>query len=237
MPKYYSLICEKYVFHVSVEQKGTLIKVGSNDWSCVALELDYGNQSIIVLDFFHHAQYAMNVELEKKEGTRIMLKASLTFARNLMKSETTWVEFQDESAFFYPKTRIQIPLADRDIFIYGKTWYQQHIGFRIKPVNKSKKIGLKYVLKVRDQKDFAEIYKLKGNDIYEEDIRPFMFDNKVPSMKGVVWIGKFSKDLVKIEVKKESKGVSAEVCARESGKMKGGGSLNIPRPRMLFEEM
>jgi len=225
MPKHYTLTCEKYVFRASVEHKGQLVTVGGDDLACVTLELDYYENSLILLDCFHDAQCAMNAELEKKYGTRLMLKAALTFARQLMKAETVSVQLQDESALFFDKKRINVPLADRDIFIYGKTWYQQHIGFPIRPHDKTTRSAYKGILailsKARKHTDFAAIYRQKGNDVYEQDIRPFMFDNKVQSMKGVVWTGKFSIDLVDIKAERTEERVQ---------RWRGG----MPRARMMM---
>lgn len=225
MPKYYKLFCGKYTFHVQVEQKNTLVKVGNEDLACVTLELelDHDDKSILLLDFFHDAQCAIDAELEKKEGTRMMLKASLTFARTLMSADKVPVQLQDESAFFYDKTRINIPLADRDLFIYRHTWYQQHIGFRLKPVDKFQRLALDRILNARELVDFKRLYRRKGNDVYEQDIRPFMLKHKLSSMKGVVWTGKFKSDLVDIKV----------VKTKQKGIM-GGGRVALPRPRMLM---
>jgi len=228
MPKYYKLSCDKYVFHVQVERKNTIVKVGNEDLACVTLELDHEDKSIILLDFFHHAQCAIDAELEKKEGTRMMLKASLTFARTLMSADRVSVQLQDESAFFYDKTRINVPLADRDLFIYGKTWYEQHIGFRIRPADKSQRSALERVLNARESIDFKRLYSRKGNDVYERDIRPFMIKHSLPSMKGVVWSGKFKDDLVDI------KAVKAVKAVKTKQKRTVGGGVALPRPRMLI---
>lgn len=119
-----------------------LIYIGGKSKKCCRFLVDRGQHSIVLEDFYYNENCRAFQGLTRGYGTKVLLYASLLFLRH-MYPECKTLTLQDES-----KREVEsldgkhglIPLADWNLLVHGKTWYQRAIpGLTLSPTSKYKK--------------------------------------------------------------------------------------------------
>lgn len=198
MPKFYELSSSNLVFYVVVHSTTGeifIVNPAKSQYPCVVILFDKSDDSMILQSLSHFDFCSVNTNLPKKTGTVTMMKTVLTFARRVMDARKVKVEFDDRSGFRDTALGVDIDLGTRDLFMYGKTWYQQNIGFNIKPVERLWRRNLKAIQKTlqRHKPDFKVP---GGNSACLDEIPKFMAKHDLTWQQGVAWKGVMDKDLV-----------------------------------------
>jgi len=121
----------------------------------------------------------------------------LTFARRVMDARKITVELDDRSGFRDLALGVDIDLGTRDLFMYGKTWHQQHIGFEIKPIERQWRRHLKAIQKaLQRHKPSFEVPSGNKNRVCLDEIPKFMAKHDLTWQQGVAWKGVMDTNLV-----------------------------------------
>jgi hypothetical protein len=133
--RYYKIKCENHTFLASVEETNDMyrLKFGGIK-ACVYLSVYKDEKEYPNLDALGYGKECdRDSSLPKKEGTIILLQASLKFLVWLFPF-IRHVQFSDASNITCAKG-VTIPLATFHFAKYGKTWYQDK--FSAKPLDKT----------------------------------------------------------------------------------------------------
>lgn len=181
---------------------------------CIHLEIPYWDpQTLVLQSLNYHSFCSLSGEMKPgRQGTIPMLQAGIVFAKQKFPKLATLV-FQDESGFHVKDPDFHyVNLAERDIFLFGQTWYQRALGpLDIYPQTEKAKALLTKYLKCAEDKEYyqtsrneykndldyaasdtwKEYFKRKPKrTVYRDWIKPMVRETfMLPSLKGVVWQG------------------------------------------------
>jgi len=208
MPKtYYSLTSSDFSFIAVVTKSKETVHIHISDPSQL-----HGNAhlevmgSVVYIHSFSHS-FLTN-------GSVIMLKASIEFARMLFPSVQK-VRLQDNSGFYEAPFKHTV-LPTRDYLLYGMTWYQRHLC--LKPVDVEDQKLVKKYDRILNPNRYAQYRELMLNDevyqsssswheyfskngSYTDHMVPLLRKVfKLPDLNGIVWEGELRRDRVAIAI-------------------------------------
>jgi hypothetical protein len=166
----YFKINNSFIAVVSQDTDRDIIKIGNPiqlQSPCVEIHIFKSTSTI----YLHGLQYSQkcnitNDLLNGDDGTVIMLKLALSFAIKFYPYCHNF-ELTDESGYTDDTLRKTVNFSDRDILLYGKTWYQRKLSeIPLRPSNptyrRNLKIFLKYLDVVVSKNDIDSMQFIKG---------------------------------------------------------------------------
>jgi len=172
-------------------------------------DLDTGVEYMLLSSVSHFQECNITNDMPHGlNGTIFMLRAALKFAHSIW-PQCKKLSMTDDSGFTDAATGVHVNLADRNMFKYGKTWYQSIVPeLNLKPCSKYRSIVasiLEVVDKVPKSKDrlflgmdnkesVNTFITSKNDDISEQNKRilKVMACYGIPSLFGSEWTGRIS---------------------------------------------